>query len=188
MAGLLTILINRSPKLMNWYPPFLGAGIRVKSIARDFRQCEVVMNLRWWNRNYVGTQFGGSLYMMADPFFMMMMMHQLGPSYIVWDKAATIHFRNPGRGSVHCVFLLTDEEIASARCGADTHGKCDCTLHASIIDDAGSCIAEVEKVLYIRRRKPGETYHSKRSSRSHLSESQSSHSDEKGETQRKQSM
>ncbi len=172
MPGLLTILLNRSPKLLNWYPPFIGAGIRVRSIAADFRSCEVEMPLHWWNRNYVGTQFGGSLYMMADPFFMLMMIHQLGPSYIVWDKAATIRFRSPGRSRVSCVFTLTDEDIAAAKHGADVDGKCDYTLHADIVDSAGTCIAEVEKVLYIRKRKPGESYHSKHSSRAIRQESQ----------------
>ena len=175
MRGLLTTLLNRSPRLLNWYPPFIGAGIRVKSIAPDYRRCEVVMPLRWWNRNYVGTQFGGSLYMMADPFFMLMMMHQLGSGYIVWDKAATIRFRNPGRGAVHCVFTLTDEDISEARQGADTLGKHDYTLTASIVDDAGTCIAEVEKVLYIRKRKEGESYHTKSVSSPPREASQGSH-------------
>lgn len=77
---------------MNLYPPFLGAGIRVRHIAGDFREVRVRMGLNRLNRNYVGTQFGGSLYAMTDPFFMLMLMENLGRDYVVWDKAANIEF------------------------------------------------------------------------------------------------
>ncbi|MCX4198124.1 DUF4442 domain-containing protein [Methylobacterium organophilum] len=73
---------------MNFYPPYIGAGVRVRHISADMRLVQVKMVLRWYNRNYVGTQFGGSLYSMVDPFFVLMLMENLGRDYIVWDKAA----------------------------------------------------------------------------------------------------
>ena len=62
------ILLKIFPKhklfyLFNFYPPFLGAGIRVRHVTADFREIDVEMKLRWWNANYVRTQFGGALYM-----------------------------------------------------------------------------------------------------------------------------
>src|SRR5262245_27852711 len=78
------------------YPPFLGAGIRVVRIADDFLTIEVKMRLRFWNKTGVGTHFGGSLYSMCDPFFMLMLIKTLGPNYLVWDKAASIRFKRPG--------------------------------------------------------------------------------------------
>ena len=83
---------------MRLYPPYLGAGIRVTHVSHDFREIDVRMGLHWWNRNYVGTHFGGSLYSMIDPFLMLMFLENLGRDYVVWDKAATIRFKTPGRG------------------------------------------------------------------------------------------
>ena len=81
------------------------------------------MKLRWWNRNYVGTQFGGSLYSMCDPFFMLILVEALGPRYVVWDKAATIRFRRPGRGTVHATFHIPQERIDEIRAAADARRK-----------------------------------------------------------------
>ncbi|MBI3536769.1 MAG: DUF4442 domain-containing protein, partial [Chloroflexi bacterium] len=62
---------------LNLYPPFVGAGIRSK-ISRDHRRIEVWMKLRWYNLNAVGTHFGGSLYAMCDPWFMLILIKALG--------------------------------------------------------------------------------------------------------------
>ena len=70
--------------LMNIWAPFLGAGIRVKRLGPDWKEIDVEMKLRWWNANYVGTHYGGSLYSMTDPFFMLMLIENLGKDYIVW--------------------------------------------------------------------------------------------------------
>ena len=87
-------------RLLRIYPPFLGAGIRIKRMSEDLREIDVEMKLHWWNANYVGTHYGGSLYSMADPFYMLMLLENLGSGYIVWDKAASIRFRKPGKGTV----------------------------------------------------------------------------------------
>ena len=91
--------------MINLYPPYLGAGIHIARISNDYRDLLVTMKLRFYNRNYVGTHFGGSLYAMIDPFYMLMLMQMLGPEYIVWDKSATIEFKKPGRGTVSAHFL-----------------------------------------------------------------------------------
>ena len=85
---------------MNLWFPFLGAGIRVTRLQSDWKAIDVEMKLRSWNSNYVGTHYGGSLYSMTDPFYMLMLIENLGRDYIVWDKAATIRFRKPGKGKV----------------------------------------------------------------------------------------
>jgi acyl-coenzyme A thioesterase PaaI-like protein len=82
---------------MGWWPPFLGAGIRVRSFADDFREAVVELKMGRFNRNYVGTHFGGSLYAMTDPFFMIMLLHNLGGDYLVWDKSGSIEYVAPGR-------------------------------------------------------------------------------------------
>ena len=100
---------------LNLYPPYLGAGIRVRHIGADWRLVRVKLGLSWYNRNYVGTQFGGSLYAMTDPFFMLMLLENLGADYIVWDKAASIDFVAPGRGPVYAEFRLDDAVLDGLR-------------------------------------------------------------------------
>ena len=97
--------------IINLYPPYLGTGITVKRISPDYREMCVQMKLRWYNRNYVKTHFGGSLYAMTDPFFMLMLLHILGKDYVVWDKAAHIDFIKPGSGTVTADFLIEEEQI-----------------------------------------------------------------------------
>jgi len=136
--------------LMSIYPPYLGAGIRVDHLADA--EVRVRMVLAPWNKNYVGTQFGGSLYSMCDPFFMLMMMRQLGPDYIVWDKAATIRFRKPGRGTVRATFCLPADEVARVRQLADSQPTVEPTYTAEVFDEDGTLVATVEKLLYVKKK------------------------------------
>ncbi|ESQ81714.1 translation elongation factor P (EF-P) [Asticcacaulis sp. AC466] len=139
-------------KMINWYPPMIGAGIRVIDTTADFTSITVEMKLRWWNRNIVGTQFGGSLYMMCDPFFMAILMMNLGKDYIVWDKAASIQFLKPGRRHVRAVFHIPQDEIARIKAQADNNGKCEPEFDVDVLDTEGTRIARVHKVLYVRRK------------------------------------
>ncbi|MFV0454176.1 MAG: DUF4442 domain-containing protein [Pseudomonas sp.] len=136
--------------LMNFYPPYMGAGIRVRHISDDFRQAQVRMGLRWYNRNYVGTQFGGSLYSMTDPFFMLMLLQNLGDDYVVWDKAANIEFVSPGKGSVYADFTITEQlldEIRQRTAGGDKYLP---RMHVEVRDEQGTLVARVQKTLYVR--------------------------------------
>jgi acyl-coenzyme A thioesterase PaaI-like protein len=139
------------PFLLNLYPPYLGAGVRVRASA-DLRTFEVRMGLRFWNRNYVGTHFGGSLYAMCDPFFMLILIEHLGRDYVVWDKAATIRFRRPGKGRARATFHIQEERVAEIRAAADRDGKVEPVFRVDVVDDQGEVVAEVEKLLYVRRK------------------------------------
>jgi len=139
-------------KLINFYPPMIGAGIRVTAIDSDFMRIAVEMKLRWWNKNVFGTQFGGALYMMCDPFFVAILMANLGRDYIVWDKAASIQFLKPGRKHVRAVFQLAPDEIARVKAETDARGKYEPEYDVDIVDSDGLVVARVKKVLYIRRK------------------------------------
>ena len=141
--------------LVNLWPPFLGAGIRVKRFQTDWKTIDVEMKLRFWNSNYVGTQFGGSLYAMTDPFYMLMLIENLGPDYIVWDKAASIRFRKPGKGKVAACFRLSDEQIEGIRQQLQTQEKVEPTFAVEVKDEAGEVIAEVHKILHVRKKPSG---------------------------------
>lgn len=137
---------------VNLWPPFLGAGIRVTHIAPDMKSVDVEMKLRWWNANYVGTHFGGSLFAMTDAFYMLMLMGNLGREYIVWDKAATIRYRKPGRGTVRAEFRLTDAQLDDIREKLKRLPKYEPVFTVAVKDQQGTVIAEVEKTLHVRKK------------------------------------
>jgi acyl-coenzyme A thioesterase PaaI-like protein len=141
-------------KFLSLYPPYLGAGIRLERVAPDLRTFTVRMKLTWRNRNYVGTHFGGSLYAMCDPFFMLILIENLGPDYVVWDKAATIRFRRPGRGTVWATFHISEEQIEEIRRAADAGEIVERTFSTEVVAEDGTTIAEVDKLLYVRRKPP----------------------------------
>jgi acyl-coenzyme A thioesterase PaaI-like protein len=142
-------------RLINLYPPYLGAGIRVRSVSPDFRQIKVEMPLHWYNRNYVGTHFGGGLYSMVDPFYMVMLINMLGPDYIVWDRAAAIEFFKPGRGTMHADFCLTEADLETIYTHTADGQKYLPEFSVEITDQKGELVARVRKTLYIRRKPQG---------------------------------
>ena len=138
--------------LLNVWPPFLGAGIRIRRLAPDWKEIDVEMKLHWWNRNYVGTHYGGSLYSMTDPFFMVMLIENLGKGYIVWDKSAGIRFRRPGRGTVSANFRLSEEQIVEIRRALNSQEKIERVFTVEVKDESGNVIAEVEKLLHVHKK------------------------------------
>jgi acyl-coenzyme A thioesterase PaaI-like protein len=138
---------------INLWPPFLGAGIRVRYLATDFREVLVEMPLRFYNRNYVGSHFGGSLYAMTDPFFMLMVVHNLEPEFLVWDKAASIDFLSPGRGTMRAAFRLTDHDLEQIRARTADGDKHLHLFRTEVTDSEGLVVARVEKIVYVRRKR-----------------------------------
>jgi len=139
------------PRFINWWLPFLGAGIRVTRLDADWKAVDVEMKLRFWNVNYVGTHYGGSLYSMTDPFYMLMLMENLGRGYIVWDKAATIRFRKPGKGKVTARFRLSEEQVEEVRRQLETEERVQPAFRVEVRDESGEVVAEVEKILHVRK-------------------------------------
>ena len=149
--------MEMTPRLLrfglNLWPPFLFTGIHVTDIGADWRSARVELRLRPWNRNYVGTQFGGSLFAMTDPYWMLLMLHALPPDYIVWDKAGEIEFVRPGRSTVHAEFRLDDAVIDEVIAAAANGDKVLRWFDTDVIDDEGEVVAKVRKQLYIRRKR-----------------------------------
>ena len=139
---------------MNLWPPFVGAGIHVLEIAPDFRSVTVRLRHGLLNRNYFGTHYGGSLFSMTDPFHALMLLHNLERGYVVWDKAAIIEFKTPGRSDVFAHFRLTDAQIEEVRTRTANGDKYEPTWHVDVTDAAGNLVATVAKTLYIRRSHP----------------------------------
>ena len=141
-------------RLMNLWPPFLCNSIVVTQIAPDWTAVKVMLRRRFWNRNYVGTHFGGNLFAMTDPFWMLILLHQLGKDYVVWDKAATIEFLAPGRGDVYAYFQISPATLEGLRTEAATGEKVLRWFEVDVLNAEGEVIANVKKQLYIRRKRP----------------------------------
>ncbi len=137
---------------LNVWPPYLFSGVRVVEIADDFSSATVQLRLRFTTRNYVGTQFGGSLFSMVDPFWMLLVLHQLGSDYIVWDKSAQIDFVRPGRTDVVARFVVTPEFVAELREAAAGGDKVLRWVETEIHDRHGQVVARVRRQLYVRRK------------------------------------
>ena len=139
-------------RLLNFYPPYLGAGVHVDWIAENWKEMQVSMACRWYNRNYVGTHFGGSLYSMVDPHLMLLMIQLLGKEYIVWDKQADIEFVKATKRKVSARISISDSDILQIKAQTANGEKYLPEFVISIRDEEGALIAQVKKTLYIRKK------------------------------------
>jgi hypothetical protein len=141
---------SRFLRLLRAWPPFLGAGVRVAEATADGSRITVEMPLTRLNRNFVGSHFGGSLYSMCDPFYMLMLIERLGPEFVVWDKAASIEFLRPGRGTVRATFELPGERVEAIRREARDGGRALPEFEVTIVARDGEPVARVHKTLSVR--------------------------------------
>lgn len=143
-------------RLLRWkfnlFPAYRGSGGRIDYMSADFREIRIHLDLSWRTRNYVGTIFGGSLYACVDPVYMIMLIKILGPAYVVWDKAATIRFKRPGRSRLSARFEIPEEETAAIKKELDTRDSIDRIYEVSLVDGDGVVHATVEKVIYMARK------------------------------------
>lgn len=139
--------------LLNVYPPYWATGIVVKKVSPDFREVVVEMKKRFYNRNYVNSHFGGSLYAMVDPFYMLMLIQILGKDYVVWDKSASIDFVKPGMGLVTARFTIGDDLITRIKDNTGDGKKYLPELSIDITDEKGEVVCSVLKTIYVRRKR-----------------------------------
>ncbi len=136
----------------NRFPAYRGTGAKVLHIGRDWTEVRVAVPLSWRTRNYVGTIYGGSMYGAVDPIYMLMLMKNLGPGYVVWDKAATIRFRRPGRSTLYAAFRLDQALLEGIRLELETVPKLDRVFTVELTDAAGLVHATVDKTIHVSRR------------------------------------
>lgn len=139
---------------VNIWPPLLFAGARVEHIAPDFRHIRVRLAKSPLTANMFGTQFGGSMFAMTDPFWAMMLSQNLGSEYTVWDQRAEIEFVKPGRTALTTDFVLGEADIDQIRDEAGDGSKVLRWFGNDIRGRDGTVVARVRKQVYVRR-KPG---------------------------------
>ncbi|MGB7209154.1 MAG: DUF4442 domain-containing protein [Pyrinomonadaceae bacterium] len=137
----------------NFFPAYRGSGGRVTYIADDFHKVRVELPLNWRTRNYVGTIYGGSIYASIDPIYMLMLIHILGPEYVVWDKAAKIRFKKPGKDTLYADFRISKDEIDEIKRLAETAKSVDRVYDLELKDKNGVVHAQIEKTLYISKKR-----------------------------------
>ena len=149
--------MNVSPKtfkrLINIYPPYIGAGVKVEYISEDWRELHVSMTMRWYNRNAVGTHFGGSLYSMVDPHLMLLLMRLLGKDYMVWDQSAQIEFIKASKKKVASIIKISDEDLAAIKRHTANGEKYFAEFLLELRDEDAELIARVGKVIYVRKKR-----------------------------------
>ena len=145
---------NTIRRIMNFWPPFLASGITVTRVSEDFREAEVVLKQHWYNVNYVGVHFGGSLFAMTDACYMVMLMNVMGKGYYIWDRSASIDYLKPGRGTVTARFRIDDAAVADILEKTASGEKYFPQFSVEITDAAGEVVARVQKTLYVRRKPP----------------------------------
>ena len=136
----------------NLFPAYRGSGARIVYIADDYREIRVKIPLTWRTRNYVGTIYGGSLYGGIDPIYMLMLIKTLGKDYIVWDKAAKIRFKRPGKETLFADFLLTEDELSEIKTLLESQKSVDRIYTVELKDKSGKVHCLIEKTLYIAKR------------------------------------
>ncbi|HVF44402.1 MAG TPA: DUF4442 domain-containing protein [Pyrinomonadaceae bacterium] len=137
---------------LNFFPAYRGTGGRVTYISDDYTEVHVRLPLSWRTRNYVGTIYGGSMYGAVDPVYMIMLIKMLGRDYVVWDKAASIRFRRPGRTTLRARFVVERSEVEAIKAELVGRKSLDRVYRVDLVDGAGKVHAQVEKTLYIARR------------------------------------
>ncbi len=144
---------QRFQRLMNFFPPLLGAGIRVREISDDWTRARVELRLNLFNRNQHGSAFGGSIGAMSDAFYALLVMHQLGTDYNVWDQAAHIEYVSPGVGTVHGLFEVPPEVIEQIREQAASGQKVLHWFETDLTLADGTVVAHIRRQVYIRRKR-----------------------------------
>lgn len=139
-------------RAINWYPPYLFSGIKVIDHADDFSSFQTRLKLTWYNRNLLGTAFGGSLYSMCDPFFMFILIIHLGEEYIVWDKHASIDFVKPGKGTVFAEFKLDLDQIIEVKRVVEEKGRHVFEFPCEVRSAEGQLVAKLLKGVYVKKK------------------------------------
>jgi len=139
-------------RMLNIWPPFLFSGISILEISKDFRHVKVRLKKKVLTSNYVGTLFGGSLFAMTDPFYMVMVMKNLGKDFIVWDKKSEIDYVSPGKSTVYAEFNLWDDDLVEIKREVASTGKYLKWFEVEIKSGDGTLVAKVRKQIYIRKK------------------------------------
>lgn len=134
---------------LNWSPMYRRSTGKIIKVSPSLDYVKIKIPLSWKNRNYMGTIFGGSMLSATDPIYMIQLITILGDNYVVWDKAATINYKRPGKETLFCEFIFSAEEIIKIKKAVVNQGEIDIIKTPNIADKHGIVIAELSKTIYV---------------------------------------
>lgn len=76
-------------------------------------------------------------------------MAALGKDVVVWDKAASIRYRKPGRSTLHADFTVDKGEVAAIRAALAESPELDRTYQVELKDSEGVVHTVVERTVYV---------------------------------------
>ncbi len=144
---------NTLKRIMHFWPPLWFTGISFEHISPDYRHIRVAMAFRFYNKNLHGLQYGGNLYSMTDPCHIMMILRNLGPTYRVLDKGASIDFIRPGLSKVTADCIITEEDLEDIKANTANGEKYFKDFEIEIKDEDNELVAKVIKKMYIRKKR-----------------------------------
>ncbi|HTN48480.1 MAG TPA: DUF4442 domain-containing protein [Burkholderiaceae bacterium] len=136
--------------ISNLRPAHVANGIRVEHIAPDWRSVTVALR----PRGALGpgpAHSGAALYAMADAFPALMVQQQLGPEFLVWDRAGSVELLAPARGRVWARLELGENDLQRMQRMTVDGARHLHLFPIEVRDAEGMVVARVEKMIYVRR-------------------------------------
>ena len=133
----------------NISPMYRRTTARIIHISKDLKEIKIKIALSYKNKNYVGAIFGGSMFAATDPIYMTQLMQILGDDFVVWDKAATIHYKRPAKETLFCEFIFSDEEIETIQKRVQNEHEITVEKTTHLTNKENTIFAEVIKIVYI---------------------------------------
>ena len=140
-------------RFMQFWPPYLGAGVKVEEFTDDGSQVVVSHKPNRLTKNAVGTAFGGTILSMTDPFFMLASMSRLGREYNVWDIRAEVEFVKPGKGKITADMRIDDGTYQLIKEKTADGSKYLHWYDVDVKDESGDVVAHVRRQVYYRKKK-----------------------------------
>lgn len=144
--------VRRILKLIQFWGPYLFSGIKVVYISKDLHEIKVRLKTSFWNSNYFGTHYGGSLFSMCDPFYVFIVLDKMSKEHIAWDKSSEIDFVKAVKEPVFASFKIESELIEKFKSDCLENFKIEPVFETDVVTASGEVVARIKKKIYIRRK------------------------------------
>lgn len=142
--------------ILQYYPPFLFMGVKIRNVSKDNRHCVAELPFKWYGSNPHGTIFGGFICALADPI-PAILCGRIFPHTAAWTKSNSVTFKRPGHSTLTLEITITDEDIAAIQSQLDATGSAKQVFEFAFRDRGGKVVAEVKNTVVLKGEKKTET-------------------------------